>query len=53
MHEALIVTSNYTIEQAFGGDKDLQTSNQAYKAEVTVEAIKDRFMQREFKTSEL
>lgn len=44
MHEALIVTSNYTIDQAFGGDRDLQTTTQQHKSEVTVEAIKDRFI---------
>jgi hypothetical protein len=43
MHHILVVTSNYTIEQAFGRDEEKQTTNQQQKSEVTVQAIKDRF----------
>lgn len=49
MHEVLIVTSNYTIEEAFGADDQKHTDKQREKCEVTIEAIKDRFQQIEFK----
>ncbi len=45
-HQILIVTSNYTIEEAFQADEEKATSMQTTKASVTIEAIKDRFATR-------
>lgn len=45
-HQLLIVTSNYTIEEAFEADGEKATTMQTTKASVTIEAIKDRFAVR-------
>lgn len=52
-HEVLVVTSNFTIEEAFSADQEKATSMQTTKASVTIEAIKDRFIVREFRDKPL
>lgn len=51
MHHALVVTSNYTIQEVFRADKEKATTDQTFKCEVTVQAILDRFKVKEFKRS--
>lgn len=48
-HRILIVTSNFTIEEAFGADGEKATEMQTSKASVTVSAIKDRFIVKTLK----
>lgn len=48
-HRILIVTSNFTIEEAFQADGEKATSMQTSKASVTVAAIKDRFIVKNMK----
>lgn len=48
-HQILIVTSNFTIEEAFQADGEKATEMQTSKASVTVEAIKDRFIVKTLK----
>lgn len=48
-HRMLIVTSNFTIEEAFQADGEKATEMQTSKASVTVSAIKDRFIVKTLK----
>lgn len=43
MHEVLVVTSNYSIEELYKPDTEKHTTNQQEKCHQLIAAIKERF----------